>query len=131
MDIRRRHLSFGSQKLSRGALYLMLQNRIYRGEITHKGSAYPAEHQPIVDTVLVIRFRRSSASNRVERATGADAKQPSLLAGLIFDEFGERLTAQPRRQEGDALSILCVEVSYRRDSQRQVNPHGAHPGSQS
>jgi site-specific DNA recombinase len=27
----------GGQTLSRGALYLMLQNRIYRGEITHKG----------------------------------------------------------------------------------------------
>jgi DNA invertase Pin-like site-specific DNA recombinase len=27
----------GNQELSRGALYLMLQNRIYRGEITHKG----------------------------------------------------------------------------------------------
>ena len=32
------------------------------------------------------------AENRVDRATGADAKQTSLLAGLIFDEFGERLT---------------------------------------
>jgi site-specific DNA recombinase len=28
---------FGGQRLSRGALYLMLKNRIYRGEITHKG----------------------------------------------------------------------------------------------
>ena len=32
------------------------------------------------------------AKNRVERATGARAKQPSLLAGLVFDETGERLT---------------------------------------
>jgi site-specific DNA recombinase len=32
---------YGGQKLSRGALYLMLQNRLYRGEITHKGNAYP------------------------------------------------------------------------------------------
>ena len=30
---------YGGQKLSRGALYLMLQNRIYRGEITHKGDS--------------------------------------------------------------------------------------------
>ena len=51
---------FGGQKLCRGALYLMLQNRIYRGEITHKGNAYPAEHQPIVDKVLWNRFRQSS-----------------------------------------------------------------------
>jgi len=40
---------YGGQKLSRGALYLMLQNRIYRGEITHKGDAYPGEHPAIVD----------------------------------------------------------------------------------
>ena len=27
----------GSKPFSRGALYLLLQNRIYRGEIVHKG----------------------------------------------------------------------------------------------
>ena len=32
------------------------------------------------------------AENRVDRATGADAKYPSLLAGLAFDDSGERLT---------------------------------------
>jgi DNA invertase Pin-like site-specific DNA recombinase len=83
---------FGGQKLSRGALYLMLQNHIYRGEITHKGNAYPAEHQPIVDEVLWDQVQAILAENRVDRATGMDAKQPSLLAGLIFDESGERLT---------------------------------------
>ena len=29
---------YGGQPLARGALYLMLQNRIYRGEIVHKGN---------------------------------------------------------------------------------------------
>jgi hypothetical protein len=32
---------YGGKSFSRGALYLMLQNRIYRGEITHKGTSYP------------------------------------------------------------------------------------------
>jgi site-specific DNA recombinase len=32
------------------------------------------------------------AQNRIERATGARAKHPSLLAGLLFDEAGGRLT---------------------------------------
>ena len=91
---------FGGQKLSRGALYLMLQNRIYRGEITHKGNAYPAEHQPIVDKVLWDQVQAILAENRVDRATGADAKQPSLLAGLIFDEFGERLTPSHAVKKG-------------------------------
>ncbi len=51
---------YGGQKLSRGALYLMLQNRIYRGEITHKGNAYPGEHPAIVDQALWDKSRRSS-----------------------------------------------------------------------
>ncbi len=38
--------------LGRGALYQMLQNRIYRGEIAHKGSAYPGQHPAIVDQDL-------------------------------------------------------------------------------
>jgi site-specific DNA recombinase len=31
---------YGGQSIARGALYLMLQNRIYRGEIVHKGKSY-------------------------------------------------------------------------------------------
>jgi site-specific DNA recombinase len=83
---------YGGQKLSRGALYLMLQNRIYRGEITHKGSAYPGEHPAIIEKALWEQVQTILAENRVNRATGSDAKYPSLLAGLAFDENGERLT---------------------------------------
>src|SRR4030081_1397879 len=36
--------TYGGQKIARGALYLMLQNRIYQGEITHKGKSYSGEH---------------------------------------------------------------------------------------
>ena len=92
--------TFGGQKLSRGALYLMLQNRIYRGEITHKGNAYPGEHPPIVDKVLWDQVQAILAGNRVDRATGAKIKQPSLLAGLVFDEIGERLTPSHAVKKG-------------------------------
>jgi site-specific DNA recombinase len=91
---------FGGQKLSRGALYLMLQNRIYRGEITHKDNAYPGEHPAIIEEELWHEVQAVLAENRVDRATGADAKQPSLLAGLIFDESGERLTPSHAVKKG-------------------------------
>lgn len=84
--------AYGGEKLSRGALYLMLQNRIYRGEITHKGNGYPGEHPAIVDKALWDKVQAILAENRVDRDTGSDAKYPSLLAGLAFDETGERLT---------------------------------------
>src|SRR5438874_8187180 len=35
---------WGGKPIARGALYLMLQNRVYRGEIMHKDQAYPGEH---------------------------------------------------------------------------------------
>jgi hypothetical protein len=33
----------GGKPFARGALYLMLQNRIYRGEIVHKEQSHPGE----------------------------------------------------------------------------------------
>ena len=60
----------------------------------------PAEHQPIVDEVLWDQVQAILYDNRVDRATGADAKQPSLLAGLIFDESGERLTPSHAVKKG-------------------------------
>jgi hypothetical protein len=91
---------WGDQKLSRGALYLMLQNRVYRGEITHKGDAYPGEHSPIVDQALWDQVQTALAQNRVNREIGSYAKQPSLVAGLAFDETGERLTPSHAVKKG-------------------------------
>jgi DNA invertase Pin-like site-specific DNA recombinase len=91
---------YGGQKLSRGALYLMLQNRIYRGEITHKGNAYPGEHPAIVKDELWDEVQAVLTENRVNRASGSDAKHPSLLIGLAFDENGERLTPSHAVKKG-------------------------------
>jgi site-specific DNA recombinase len=84
--------TYGGQKVARGALYLMLQNRIYRGEITHKSKSYPGEHPAIIDAPLWDEVQAVLAQKRVERATGARTKYPSLLGGFVFDATGERLT---------------------------------------
>jgi site-specific DNA recombinase len=83
---------YGDQRFSHGALYLMLQNRTYRGEATHKGHAYPGEHSAIIEQSLWDAVQMVLAENRVARANGANTKQPSLLTGMIFDEAGDRLT---------------------------------------
>jgi site-specific DNA recombinase len=84
--------AYGGQTIARGALYLMLQNRIYRGEISHKGQSYPGEHPAIIDQPLWDEVQALLAQNRIERATGTRAKHPSLLGGFVFDATGERLT---------------------------------------
>jgi site-specific DNA recombinase len=83
---------YGGQELARGALYGMLQNRIYLGEIAHKGQSYPGEHPAIIEQQLWDEVQAVLAQNRVERATGARAKHPSLLGGFVFDAAGQRLT---------------------------------------
>jgi DNA invertase Pin-like site-specific DNA recombinase len=84
--------SWGGKPLARGALYLMLQNRIYRGEIVHKDHTYPGEHEAIIDPTLWDAVQARLAENAVERSTGIRVKNPSLLAGLLFDGEGHRMT---------------------------------------
>jgi site-specific DNA recombinase len=82
----------GGLPFTRGALYLLLQNRIYRGEIVHKGEAYAGEHEAIIDKDLWDVVAARLAQNRQERQIGNHSEEPSLLAGLLFDAAGERLT---------------------------------------
>jgi site-specific DNA recombinase len=82
----------GGKTFSRGALYLMLQNRLYRGEIVHKRQSHPGEHTPIIDPPLWGAVQEQLAANTAERNSGTRARQQSLLAGLLFDGNGNRMT---------------------------------------
>ena len=35
--------------IDKGFLYKLLNNRVYVGEAVHKGTAYPGEHEAIID----------------------------------------------------------------------------------
>ena len=82
----------GGKPLGRGALYRMLQNRIYLGEIVHKENSYPGEHAAIIDASIWRSVQAQLEKNRVERAVGERARAPSLLGGRLFDAKGQRLT---------------------------------------
>ena len=83
-----------------GVLYLMLQNRIYRGEIVHKDQAYTGEHDPIVDDDLWQGVQATLATNRVDRGAGKGNCHLSLLAGLIYDAQGEPMTSSHAAKRG-------------------------------
>ena len=82
----------GGHHFSRGALYLMLQNRLYRGDIVHQGEVHPGQHAAILDPELWQIVQDKLAANRQERALAVGAEAPSLLAGLIVDAGGSRMT---------------------------------------
>ena len=83
---------YGEKPLARGALYLMLQNRIYRGETVHKDKSYPGEHEAIVDEALWSEVQSILTENRADRMLGTAEKQVSLLSGILFDARGERMS---------------------------------------
>ena len=64
--------SSGGKPFSRGALYLMLQNRIYRGEIVHKDQFHPGEHTPIIDQPLWDAVQAQLAGNAARARMRAD-----------------------------------------------------------
>jgi len=82
----------GGKSFSRGALYLMLQNRIYRGEIVHKGTAFPGEHAPIVDEDLWSSVQRRLEVNGVGRREKREDGAPNLLTGILVDADGQAMT---------------------------------------
>ena len=90
----------GGKPFARGALYLMLQNRIYRGEIVHNEQYYPGEHQPIIDQPLWDAVQAQLASNAAQRNEGGKTRQPSLLAGMLFDGDGNRMTPSHAVKKG-------------------------------
>jgi site-specific DNA recombinase len=90
----------GGKPFARGALYLMLQNRIYRGEIVHKEQSYPGEHPPIIDQPLWDVVQAQLVGNAAQHNSGARTRQPSLLAGMLFDGDGNRMTPSHAVKKG-------------------------------
>jgi site-specific DNA recombinase len=82
----------GGKKFTRGALYAILQNKHYLGLICHKDEAYPGEHDRIIEDELWASVQNLLTQNGVNQKHKTHAKEPSLLSGLLFDEYGNRFS---------------------------------------
>jgi hypothetical protein len=105
----------GGKPFSRGALYLMLQNRLYRGKIVHKGQPHPGEHTPIIDQPLWDAVQAQLAANTADRTSGTRTRQPSLLAGMLFDGDGNRMTPTHATKEGKRYRYYISQPLITRD----------------
>ncbi len=90
----------GGQPFSRGHLYQLLNNPIYVGEVAHKGITYPGQHDAIVERETFDAVRRQLNGNVSARRSATNAKAPSLLAGLVYDETGDRLSPTHANKKG-------------------------------
>lgn len=82
-----------------GPLAYLLKNRIYLGEIGHKGKWFPGEHAPIIDCETFERVQRILETNS-EGRRGPRAKNGALLTGLLFDDRGNRMSPTFSTKQG-------------------------------
>ena len=90
----------GGKPFSRGHIYQLLSNPIYIGEIAHKGQLYPGQHPALIDADTWAAVRDQLAANARDHRRKAYATEPSLLAGVLVDARGERLTASHAVKKG-------------------------------
>jgi len=85
----------GGKPFSRGALYHLLSNPIYAGEIRHKNERHPGQHEALVARELWAQVQERLQNGAARRGEGRKTEaSPSPLAGKLFDEDGEPLYVQ-------------------------------------
>jgi len=83
--------TLGGVLFTRGPLAHMLKNRIYLGELNHKGASYPAEHRPLIETSLFEAVQVKLAEN-LQGHLEVRAASNALLLGKFFDDAGNTMT---------------------------------------
>jgi len=73
----------GGIPFSCGALYYILQNRLYIGEVVHRGFQHTGEHDPIIDPELFDQVQQALAANRRKRGARVPRTAECQLAGLV------------------------------------------------
>jgi DNA invertase Pin-like site-specific DNA recombinase len=90
----------GGLSFARGHIYKILSNPLYIGEIDHRGVRYPGQHPPLIDRKKWDAVQAQLAANHHENRTRTNAKSKSLLAGLIYDDAGNRLVSSHATKNG-------------------------------
>src|SRR3981189_1667930 len=80
----------GGIPFGRGALYYVLNNHFYIGEVKYKNEILPGEQPPIMDRTLFEAVRQKSLAQWSHR-TIVRNKSDHLLTGLLFDDAGHRM----------------------------------------
>lgn len=101
-------MSRGGVAFNRGALFHLLRNRIYIGEIVHKDKAHPGQHQAVLDPALFDAVQAMFDANKVVRRERTVRKAP--LTGMIFDATGGRMSPTSARGKSGQRYVYYVSA---------------------
>ncbi|RYU61325.1 recombinase family protein [Methylolobus aquaticus] len=96
-------------------LYKLLRNRIYLGELSHRGTWFPGQHDSIVDakTWAAVHAVLAVASQKRAAATQAQGRTDALLRGLLFDATGGKMHPTFTRKPGRAYRYYISKAEKR------------------
>jgi len=84
-----RGIIHGGLTLRCGTIAHILNNRIYLGEIVHKGKAHPGEHEAIIELSVFNAVQAKLDANRHKRSTRKTRVAACPLTGKLFDQDGQ------------------------------------------
>ncbi len=98
----------GGNPFSRGQIYALLRNPVYRGKIRHKDRVWPGKHPAIIceDLWVEVQAKLQEASNRRRGkpvGNSSRVQTGSLLTAKFRDETGDRLTPTHTKRHGRRL----------------------------
>lgn len=104
--------TIGGVPLTNGPLAVILKNRVYLGEINHKGNSFAGEHEAIVDRELFDAVQQTLAANTRGTCTAWRASG-AILIGRIFDDRGNVMTPTHANKYPGGKAGTAGRVRYR------------------
>ena len=93
----------GGNPLERGQIHHILTNPIYAGKIRHRKQVYEGLHPAIIEQDIWKKVQKGLIEQSGKPRGKGNAAHPSLLAGKLFDETGDRLTPSHANKNGKRL----------------------------
>lgn len=110
-----------------GPLNYLLRNRYFIGDVVYRGAIYRGEQEPIVDRDLFEAVQAKLTENANGRQLRLKAS-PSILAGRLFDDRGNRMTPSHTNKQGARYRYYVSHpiLQKRRSDAGSVNRVPAH-----
>jgi site-specific DNA recombinase len=86
--------------MSHGALLYILANRLYLGEVVHRGKAYPGQHRAIIDAQLFEAVQNKLTAGAPALPGIASKGRAASLLGKLFDAQHHPMTSAHANKNG-------------------------------
>lgn len=109
---KRRVNRVGGTPFQKTALYTLLRNETYLGRTKHHDRVYPGRHRAIVGRRLWDQVQAMLLKNVQEHRTRVNRREPSLLAGIIFDKNGGRISPTHTSKKGRRYHYYATTADW-------------------